>query len=151
MGTHLYVRVCNDDPCFAPAGHSVVQTVLATNYDWWASQGVGYAQAKERLAELALSQLVPHFPELRASLRMTDIATPITYQRHARSWRGACEGWVPNADSLLGHVSKTLRGLSGFYMAGQWVEPGGGVPLSITSGRQVVELICRDLTRPFTH
>ena len=27
-------------------------------------------------------------------------------------------------------------------MAGQWVEPGGGVVLAVMSGRQAVQLIC---------
>jgi phytoene dehydrogenase-like protein len=34
-------------------------------------------------------------------------------------------------------------------MAGQWVEPGGGVPMAVMSGRQVVQLICADDERPF--
>jgi len=28
------------------------------------------------------------------------------------------------ADGIFGHVNKKLSGLAGFYMAGQWVEPG---------------------------
>ena len=34
-------------------------------------------------------------------------------------------------------------------MAGQWVEPGGGVPLALMSGRQAVQLMCHDAGRPF--
>ena len=36
-------------------------------------------------------------------------------------------------------------------MAGQWVEPGGGVPLAIMSGRHAIEILCADLHRPFVH
>jgi phytoene dehydrogenase-like protein len=42
-----------------------------------------------------------------------------------------------------------LHTLERFYMAGQWVEPGGGVPLATMSGRHVVEIICAALDRPF--
>lgn len=145
----LYVRVCNDDPSFAPAGHSVVQAMLMTDYNWWASRGTRYTTEKDAVAEVALAQLEPHFSGLRAGVRMVDVATPLTYWQSARSWRGAYEGWIPRDESPFVHIPKTLRGLTGFYMAGQWVEPGGGVPTSVTSGRQAVELICRDQRRSF--
>jgi phytoene dehydrogenase-like protein len=75
---------------------------------------------------------------------------PLTYWNMARSWRGAYEGWMPSADAFFGHIDKKLHGLEGFYMAGQWVEPGGGVPTAVISGRQVVELICHDQQRSFS-
>jgi len=46
-------------------------------------------------------------------------------------------------------MSKTLPGLDGFYMIGQWVEPGGNVQLSAASGRDVIKEICRAEDRPF--
>ncbi|MDH4162309.1 MAG: hypothetical protein OEW15_06410 [Nitrospirota bacterium] len=41
-------------------------------------------------------------------------------------------------------MSKSLPGLDRFYMAGQWVEPGGGIQIVALSGRNVIQLICRD-------
>lgn len=145
----LYVRVENDDPCYAPPGHSVVQLMAPTSYEWWAKRGTEYSLAKDRVAAQALGLLEPHFPGLSAAVRMTDIATPITFWNTARSWRGAYEGWFPMDASILAHVHKTLPGLDGFYMAGQWVEPGGGIPTVVVSGRQVVQLLCADEGRPF--
>jgi phytoene dehydrogenase-like protein len=40
-------------------------------------------------------------------------------------------------------MDKTLPGLENFYMTGQWVEPGGGLPTSAKSGRQVIQTICK--------
>ena len=145
----LYVRVCNDDPCFAPPGHTVVQAMLETDYDWWATRGSRYEIEKERASAVALGALEPYFPGIRDALRMTDIATPLTFWNHARSWRGAYEGWMPSAPAFFTHVKKKLSGLEGFYMAGQWVEPGGGVPTAVMSGRQVVQILCADDGRPF--
>jgi phytoene dehydrogenase-like protein len=78
---------------------------------------------------------------------MVDVATPLTFWRSARAWRGAFEGWLPS--NTFTHVSKQLPGLEGFYMAGQWVEPGGGVPMAIMSGRHVIEILCSHLQRAF--
>jgi phytoene dehydrogenase-like protein len=138
----LGLRVCNDDPCFAPQGHTVIQAMLPTTYDWWATRGSRYGREKEEIADRVISKLEPHFDGVRSAVRMVDVATPLTYWGMARSWRGAYEGWQPNADSGFGSVKKQLSGLDGFYMAGQWVEPGGGVPLAVMSGRQAVQLIC---------
>jgi phytoene dehydrogenase-like protein len=138
----LSLRVCNDDPCFAPQGHTVIQAMLPTRYDWWATRGSRYGAEKEELADRVISKLEPHFDGIRPAVRMVDVATPLTYWGMARSWRGAYEGWQPNADSGFGSVKKQLSGLEGLYMAGQWVEPGGGVPLAVMSGRQAVQLIC---------
>jgi phytoene dehydrogenase-like protein len=80
---------------------------------------------------------------------MTDIVTPLTYWNETRSWRGAYEGWIPQGEGLTARVPKRLPGLSGFYMAGQWVEPGGGVPMALMSGRQAVQLLCADEGRTF--
>lgn len=146
---HLYLRVYNDDPSFAPTGHTVVQAMLATDYTWWATRGTRYGSEKDAVAATVLAQLEPHFPGIRAATRVTDVATPLTYWNMARAWRGAFEGWMPSGESFFAHVNKTLAGLRGFYMAGQWVEPGGGIPMAVMSGRQALQLACADEKRPF--
>lgn len=146
----LYLRIYNDDRSFAPVGHTVVQAMLTTTYDWWAMRGSTYGAAKDAVAEETRIRLAQHLPRFSSSVRMTDVATPLTFWHKARSWRGAYEGWLPPSGTpFFTHVDKKLRGLRGLYLAGQWVEPGGGVPLAIMSGRQVVQLICSDLARGF--
>jgi phytoene dehydrogenase-like protein len=147
----LYVRIYNDDPSFAPPGHTVVQTMLGTDYAYWAKSGTRYGAEKDAIAARALDRLDAYMPGLKAAMRVSDIATPLTFWNTARSWRGAYEGWMPSAESMFGHVSKTLPGLAGFYMAGQWVEPGGGVPTALMSGRHVAQLICADEGMPFAN
>jgi phytoene dehydrogenase-like protein len=145
----LYLRVFNDDRSFAPAGHTVVQAMLSSDYDFWATRGSRYNSEKDAAADMVLGQLEPHFPAIRSAVRLVDVATPLTYWNMARSWRGAYEGWMPSSASFFGHVGKTLAGLRNFYMAGQWVEPGGGIPTAVMSGRQAVQLVCADQQRAF--
>ncbi len=40
-------------------------------------------------------------------------------------------------------MPRTLPGLDGFWMVGQWVAPGGGLPSGPMSARQVQQLICK--------
>ena len=149
MNDRLYVRTYNDDPLMAPPGHTVVQTMLTTSYDWWASRGTGYMAAKDVIIDQTITQLEAHLPQLRRAVQVADVATPLTFWRQTRSWRGAFEGWMPRGESTFTHMKKTLPDLEGLYMAGQWVEPGGGVPMAVLSGRQVVQLLCADRNQLF--
>jgi phytoene dehydrogenase-like protein len=40
-------------------------------------------------------------------------------------------------------MRKTLPGLDRFYMAGQWVEPGGGLPTAALGGRKTIQTLCK--------
>jgi len=145
---YLYLRIYNEDPAFAPPGHTVIQAMLPTHYDWWATSGVQYQREKDLAGSRILACIDQYLPGARAHTDIIDLATPLTFWRNARSWRGAFEGWLPTPQSFR-HVPKQLPGLKAFYMAGQWVEPGGGVPLAIMSGRHVAEIICAAWGRPF--
>jgi hypothetical protein len=121
--------------------------MLPTDYDWWAKNRAHYETAKSDVSEAVLTRLERCLPGIRDAVRMTDVATPLTYWTMARSWRGAYEGWMPSASSFFGHVSKTLTGLGRFYMAGQWVEPAAGCrqpsrvgvkPYSCSAGMTIV-------------
>jgi phytoene dehydrogenase-like protein len=43
-----------------------------------------------------------------------------------------------------------LPGLGSFYMVGQWVEPGGGVPTSAISARKLIKRLCKQDGKRFT-
>jgi phytoene desaturase len=147
---HLMIRTYNDEPTLAPPGHTVVQVLLGTDYEWWATRGAGYQREKQMLASDVLQRLDAYLPGIREHREIADVATPLTFWRAARSWRGAYEGWIPGSEAFFSHVPKTLPGLANFYMAGQWVEPGGGVPTALMSGRQTAQLVCAAYDRPFS-
>lgn len=149
----LTVRNMFYDPSLAPEGASIIQVLLESNFDFWHDvhhAPARYRELKGELAEQLRRRLEPHFPGLREAEDFVDVATPYTFWRYARSYRGAFEGWMPTVETVRTHPDKTLPGLSRFHMAGQWVEPGGGIPPSVSSGRHVVQLICKEHRREFT-
>ena len=145
----LAFRTYNDDPTFAPKGHTVVQSMLETDYRFWAEQGDREEATREAAASAVLDRLERSLPGIRADVRMTDVATPLTFWRFARVWRGAFEGWLPTRRTYGVRVPRHVPGLRGLYLAGQWVEPGGGVPISMMSGRHAIQVLCDDLGRRF--
>jgi len=44
---------------------------------------------------------------------------------------------------------RSLPGLSGFHMVGQWTKPYAGTVESALTGRQLVQLLCKQSGRPF--
>jgi phytoene dehydrogenase-like protein len=150
--THLSCRVFHG-PAFAPPGQSVVQVLFATPFDHWNDlqhdDRARYEADKRGLAALVLERLEAHLPGIAAAVEMTDVATPYTFWRNTRNWRGAFGGWLITPERLGHPLPKTLPGLDRFYMAGRWVEPGGGVPLSLRSGRQAIQLLCHHDKVPF--
>jgi phytoene dehydrogenase-like protein len=71
----------------------------------------------------------------------------MTVERYTDNWQGSMEGWLITTETIgmtFGKgMDKTLPGLDNFYMVGQWVEPGGGVPTAAMSGRRVIGMICK--------
>jgi hypothetical protein len=47
-------------------------------------------------------------------------------------------------------MHKTLPGLESFYMAGQWMQEGGSLPPAAMSGRDVMQVICKQDKRRLT-
>jgi phytoene desaturase len=148
----LSFRIMRDPP-IAPPGKAVVQATAETDFETWSAlkdDEAAYEAAKERVAAELLDRLEPHLPGITSAVEMTDVATPWTFWRITRNRRGAYEGWLMTKAMMTTRIPKTLPGLDNFYMAGQWVEPGGGVPAVLPSGRQVVQIICHRDGVPFT-
>ncbi len=150
LGFHIY----NFDPTMAPAGKTVLIVMLETDYEYWRTlrtNDEAYKAAKEAVADTVVSILDRRFPGLAGQVEMRDIASPTTFVRYTGNWKGSFEGWqVTPKTWMFGQVmKKTLPGLDNFYMAGQWVEPGGGLPAVAMSGRNVIQIICRRERKKF--
>ena len=89
----------------------------------------------------------------REDIEVIDEATPLSYDRYTGSWKGATTGWLVTKDTMMMMVQgleKTLSSLNNFYLTGQWVEPGGSVPIVAISGCGAIQTICHEDERPFT-
>jgi phytoene dehydrogenase-like protein len=150
----LCVNFYSYDPTFAPSGKTALTVLLYADYDYWQKLRVEdrprYTQEKEKAAEQVIAYLDKRFPGLAGQVEMRDVATPATWKRYTGNWRGAWEGWLPTGKTFLTQMSKELPGLKNFYMVGQWVEPGGGLPTAAACGRNAVQIICKRDGREFT-
>ncbi len=150
LGVHIY----NFDPTLAPPGKTVVTVMFPTDYDTWNDLHADperYNDEKKKIADTVVALLDKRFPGLAPQVEMRDVATPTTFVRYTGNWKGSFEGWMvtPGTWSFGKVMRKDLPGLKNFYLAGQWVEPGGGLPAVALSGRNVIQIICKQEKKEF--
>ena len=140
------LRFFNYSDKFAPPGKTVVQVLLITDWKFWndlRDDRVRYDAAKKKICDETLARLERHYPGIASQVELTDVATPYTTWRYTLNHEGAFMGWSPTPQALRAPFKKTLPGLENFYMAGQWVMPGGGVPPCFYAGRHVIQILCQ--------
>jgi len=147
---HIY----NYDPTLAPEGKTVIVTLLPTyNYRYWVDlreqDKEKYKAEKERVGNEVMAIMEAKFGNIKANLEILDISTPATLIRYTGNWKGSFEGWFLSPEVGLKPMKKVLPGLENFYLAGQWVEPGGGLPGCLNSGRGVAQVICKKDKKKF--
>lgn len=148
---HLGVHIFNFDSTFAPPGKSVLTVMLESSFAHWDAlrkDMVRYNAEKAIIASDVISALDKRFPGLARQVEMVDVATPYTFYRYTGNWQGSYEGWLPQ--NMMLQMKKTLPGLENFYMIGQWVSPGGGLPSGLMTGRHVIQMLCVRDKKKFT-
>jgi phytoene dehydrogenase-like protein len=154
--SRLPVHIYNQDKSLAPAGKTVMTVMLQSDYTYWkklSEDKDAYNRKKEEVGKQIQELLEQRFPGISSQVEMTNIATPMTFERYTGNWKGCFEGWLitpMNANVMMKPMSQTLPGLNDFYMCGQWVAPGGGLPTGVMSGRKLIKKICKEDGRKFT-
>jgi phytoene dehydrogenase-like protein len=145
------------DRSMAPPGKSVVTVSFPfVGYAYWKvlyEESERYKAQKQVLAGAIIDRLEQRFPGIKEQIEVVDVATPVTYERYTGNWRGSYMGWRNTPATAFKLMSRTLPGLGKFYMAGQWVFsglPGGGVQGATSSGRHVMQVICKKDKKRFT-
>jgi phytoene dehydrogenase-like protein len=150
----MTVRFFTFDPSSAPPGKTAASVMIETPNDgYWTglktNHTEAYAAEKRTTAEKVIAALDRVFPGLKDDVEIVDVATPHTILRYTNNWHGSYEGWRATIGSFGKKMARTLPGLSGFYMVGQWVNPGGGLPPCGIDGRNLAKKLCKLEGRKF--
>jgi phytoene dehydrogenase-like protein len=140
------------DPTMAPAGKAAVEVWYPCRYEYWqelAKDRPRYDAEKEHIAELTIAELDRRWPGFRAQVEVVDVPTPMTYVRYTGNWQASPDGWYVTPDNMRTRPLRALPGLAGLHMAGQWTAPFTGTVIAALTGRQVVQLLCRQDRRRF--
>jgi len=145
----LSIRLFSFDPTMAPPGKTAATIMVETYNDaYWTAlrerDRAAYEEEKRGTASAVIGALGAFLPGLAASVETIDVATPHSFINYTNNRHGSFEGWLPTGGSLGKKISKTLPGLENFYMIGQWLSPGGGLPPCGIEGRRLAKRICAE-------
>jgi phytoene dehydrogenase-like protein len=153
--SRMGVRFFSFDPTMAPAGKTAATVMIESrNLPYWEelrrTDTARYREEKRRVGELVVDALERELGGIRDAVEVVDVATPATWHRYTGNWQGSYEGFLPTRKTMMKNLGFTLPGLAHFWMHGQWVAPGGGLPPAGMNGRALAKLICRSYGRRFT-
>ena len=138
------------DPTMAPEGKTVVVIRFESAWDIWKDMTVEeYKMEKENIKIDSTTLLESHFPGITSMIEVSDVATPLTDVLYTGVWKGSYEGFAPTPTNIIKTLSNTLPNLKKFYLAGQWLHPGGGLPPSVMSGKNAISKICKNDKKEF--
>ncbi len=151
IASRINVQIFNFDPTLAPAGKTALTLMHLADYEYWSTLRVNnkeeYNKQKDRIAQETIDALDIRFPGLKEKVEVVDVATPATYERYNNEWKGSWEGFWPSAVQIRKSLPSTLPGLNNFWMAGQWLKPGGGLPTALMEGKRVCRDICKTVKK----
>jgi phytoene dehydrogenase-like protein len=146
------VRIRNEDPSFAPTGKTVLTAAIYTRHDFWQAledDRTAYEAEKEKVARAYIEALEQIWPGLSADVEMINVATPLTFERITGNLNGSITGWKLTPQQAMTKVPRTLPGVENFWMIGQWVYPGGGLPGGVATAREVIWRQCQKDKKKF--
>jgi phytoene dehydrogenase-like protein len=146
---HLQMTHYAYEKGFAPEGHSVVTFAInqfepeLIEWEELIQDEEQYKQEKNRIGNEVLKAMETRFSHMKGKLKLLDVATPQTYQRYCNAYRGAFMGfWPTMSGKTLNHTGK-IKGLKNVMLSGQWLQPPGGLPVALITGKDTIMRLCK--------
>ena len=146
--THLILREFTHEEAFAPKGKTVLQSLTfcseedCQNFINLKKISLAYKALKEELSNIIYDIIIQKFPNLKESLKCIDVWTPATYKRFINSDIGSYMGFAMPPRYLPVRASNKIKELKNVFLATQWQQVPGGLPIAALCGREAVKSIC---------
>lgn len=140
----LVVNNYAQESAYAPDGCTVLTCLLhGDSYGYWAAARADgtYAAKKQEVVALLVERLATRIPEVTGAVEVTDMATPVTYERYCDTFQGSyMSDW--KAGRRVPHAP--VRYAPGIYFTGQRVSFSGGLPPAAETGHRTAQTLCKD-------
>ncbi len=151
----LDVEIFNFDSTLASSGKTVIKVVMESDYDYWRklSEDVkAYNEEKKKIANTIAERLEKRFPGLNNQIEAIDVVTPLSVEHYTGAYRGSLPWPAPQnlaREVAKNGISKTLPGLQGFYMVGQWAGALYSTTQVSQMGRDLIQKLCKENGKRF--
>ena len=132
------------ESAYAPPGCAVLTCLLhGDSYAYWAAAKAdgSYADKKQETIALLTDRLADRIPEVGSSVEVTDMATPLTYERYCDTYQGS---YMSHWEARKSVPHAPIRYAPGIYFTGQRVSFSGGLPPAAETGHRTAQTLCKD-------
>ena len=157
-GHHVNLRYEGHEKSYSPKGKTLLQAMIYCSEEAAVSyieakhhSKEAYQKQKEEIAECISALTVKQFPFLAGKLRAIDVWTPSTYQRYLGTEVGSFMSFAFPKSSIPRELSNRVASFNHLYLAGQWLQMPGGLPIAVTSGKKaILRIVKQDRIRKQT-
>ncbi len=145
----LTIREYSHESTFAPKGQTVIQSLTfcsedsAREFIKLKENPDKYKEKKRELARIIELLITKQFPELKGRLKCIDVWTPATYKRYINSEIGSYMSFVFGPRTLPLHKKTEIKVLNNVFLATQWQQAPGGLPIAAQEGQKAVNTVCK--------
>ncbi|MBO4243073.1 MAG: FAD-dependent oxidoreductase, partial [Clostridiales bacterium] len=129
----------------------VIQTCISQtdeDYGFWKGLSAEeYKEVKEELIAQVTARIVEAYPELSSDMEFLDCWTPLTYERYCNAYHGSYMSFVTTPEGKQIRLKGKLKGIDNLYLAGQWTNSPGGLPVAVASGKFAIQRLLKNLRR----
>ena len=147
----MYVKAYGYDDVFVKDGKMVIQTCISqtdVDYKYWKSLSKDeYDRVKKELTDEVTKRIEASHPELAGEMELLDTWTPLTYERYCGAYHGGYMSFVTTPGAKQIRLKGKLDGIDNIYLAGQWTNSPGGLPVAVASGKFAIQRILKEEKR----
>lgn len=150
MSDRMSVKSYAYEPSFAPKGKQIIQVLIGLQeeaYDYWMELYKNkdeYQSKKEEIANKVLKKIEERFIEYKGKMKILDTWTPVTYHRYCNAYKGYNQSFTITKHSAKNqHPSANIKGIDNVVLAGQGLNPPGGLPVAAIQGKYSIQRILK--------
>lgn len=147
---YILVKNFASEPSFSPKGKNILQTLLVQyedDYERWSTfyevNREAYKAEKKKIAKAIVTALEKKYPQLKDKMTVIETVTPYSFYRFCGAYKGAYMSFILTPFAKKKTHKGRLRKIKNLYLAGQWLQPPGGLPNAGATGRFVIQRICK--------
>ena len=143
----MFVKSYGYDSIFVKDGKTVIQTCITqtdADYEFWKSLSFEeYREIKTKLTEEVKVRIENAFLQFAGNMEFLDAWTPLTYERYCNAYHGSYMSFVTTPKGKQIKMKGKLKGIKNLYVAGQWTNSPGGLPVAVASGKFAIQRILK--------
>ena len=145
-GEYIVFREFTHEPSFAPTGRTVLQSMVfvdereSRRYIDLKENG-GYSERKAEIERVVRSVLARTMPKVSDDLVTLDVWTPATYKEYTLTETGSFMSFCFGGGVAPTRASGKIKGLKNVFLATQWQQAPGGLPIAADLGKRAVSYL----------